>query len=478
MATQTGFAYFPLFLAPQAKEVLVIGFGSGTTVGSALLFPQVQVTCCEIEPAVYEGARIFKEYNHDPHAKAEAEAPQARRLRMVFDDGRSHLQGTDKRYDVILSEPSNPWLAGISNLFTREFYQAVKPKLAPGGVLAQWIQSYSFTSRDYAMVVRTLLEVFPECALIRITSGDTMLVAGSQPFFPSAATLDLGQAIIDTQPALKDDLLKYYGITDLRSFLLVHWILDRDGLVRLANSIQPPTINTDRNMKLEFDAPLRLFDETDSRVEVMKPILAAADLKWFEKAAAAWGSSPVQAAAIKRLLEVFDRKAHADLFRGLVAIGLRLDPEHLDLLADKLSLSGEIGEAELQAAIEKALATSAKDANRLGVLLFKGGQHERALAVFSRMLASHPYSVNTLQNMAVAYDAWGKTDDAAATFEKALELDPMNETTRKSYANFAEKLRRQAAKNAAGDGPAGPLPEGSAPPEAKAAAEHEGGKEP
>src|SRR5262249_48765664 len=141
METQLGLAYFPRCFAPRAREVLVIGFGSGTTCGASLLFPGTRVTCCEIEPGVFEAAAAFGAVNHRPERQSG--------FSMRFVDGRTAIQGSDRTYDLIISEPSNPWLAGVSNLFTQEFFRTARQHLNPGGVLAQWVQTYNFTLGDY-----------------------------------------------------------------------------------------------------------------------------------------------------------------------------------------------------------------------------------------------------------------------------------------------------------------------------------------
>ena len=115
MHMQAGLAYFPRFFRPKAQNVLVVGFGSGTTSGCALQFPDTSVKCCELEPAVFEASRFFYHVNHQPE--------RSPRFSVVFDDARGYMQAHAHKYDLILSEPSNPWIAGVSNLFTQEFYE-------------------------------------------------------------------------------------------------------------------------------------------------------------------------------------------------------------------------------------------------------------------------------------------------------------------------------------------------------------------
>src|SRR5262249_15139803 len=158
METQLGSAFIPRIFKPDAKEEAVIGFGSGCTPGMSLLFGDTNVMCCEIEPAVYEASEFFAPWNNRPHEQTRtwlearnSQLPESQRLSpeqiasqarfsIILGDGRTAVQGSDKKYDLIISEPSNPWLAGVSNLFTREYFRMVREHLTEGGVLAQWLQ--------------------------------------------------------------------------------------------------------------------------------------------------------------------------------------------------------------------------------------------------------------------------------------------------------------------------------------------------
>src|SRR5690606_4228216 len=129
--------------------VFVVGYGSGITVGAIAQAPSVErIDVVELEPAVYTAAdRFFGAYNHRPEAD-----PRVRRL---VGDGRNVLLAGDRRYDVIVSEPSNPWIAGVASLFTREFYALASEHLADGGVFCQWAQLYELGPRNVKTIYRT-----------------------------------------------------------------------------------------------------------------------------------------------------------------------------------------------------------------------------------------------------------------------------------------------------------------------------------
>lgn len=304
MGTQTGAAYFPHFFKPDAKDVLIIGFGSGCTSGRSLLFPGTRVTCCELEPAVYAASEYFGAINGRPHehTRAALEAknsqlpPEQRltaeqidnqaRFSIIFGDGRSALQGSDKKYDIISSEPSNPWIAGVSNLFTREFFRSAREHLTDGGVLAQWIQTYQFTARDYLMIVRTMRSEFPYYGVVELSGGaDTLLLASTKPLVPNLKALAALQEIVDATPTIKTDVEAWFGSTDLRWVILSCYGLGKEQLDQMVDNDPSLAINSDLNLQLEFDAPLHLFRELDESEQVGVMLANASRDQWTSKLA-------------------------------------------------------------------------------------------------------------------------------------------------------------------------------------------------
>ena len=135
MPTQKLLAHIPLLMHPEPEDVCLIGLGSGITLGSIEQYPVKQIDCVEISPAVVEAAEFFTSFNKN--------ALEDSRLEIIYEDGRNHLSLTDKTYDVIISEPSNPWIAGIGNLFTVEFFETCRSKLKDRGIICIRVQSYN-----------------------------------------------------------------------------------------------------------------------------------------------------------------------------------------------------------------------------------------------------------------------------------------------------------------------------------------------
>ncbi len=134
---------------PPPRRVLIIGFGSGMTASAVARYPDIEkIDCVEIEPAVINAAPFLISLNRNVLSDP--------RVHVIFDDARNFLLTTREKYDLIISEPSNPWIAGVATLFTDEFYAGARRALAPGGKFVQWLQSYSLAPADLKMVVATL----------------------------------------------------------------------------------------------------------------------------------------------------------------------------------------------------------------------------------------------------------------------------------------------------------------------------------
>lgn len=168
MLTQKLLAHLPLLLHAHPSRVFIIGLGSGVTLASALVHPIETADVVEISPEVVEASRFFAAENRD--------ALSDPRTRLIVGDGRSHLALASRHYDVIISEPSNPWMSGVAALFTREFFEAARSRLAPGGIICQWTHTYDITDADLRSIVSTFQSVFPNGTMWLVGSGDLLLI--------------------------------------------------------------------------------------------------------------------------------------------------------------------------------------------------------------------------------------------------------------------------------------------------------------
>ena len=274
MLTQKLVAHLPLLLHDAPRDVAIIGLGSGVTVGAALTHPITRADVIEISPEVVEASRIFQ--NENRHALADP------RTHLIVADGRSHLQLSRRKYDVIISEPSNPWIAGVAALFTREFFLAARERLAPGGVICQWANAYNISDHDLRSIVATFLSVFPHGTAWLVGGDDVVLIGSDVP-------LDTRLRMIEehwTRPGVAEDLRRVGAV---EPFAL--WSLFVGGRTPLERYATGATILADDRMTLEFSAPrelgsrsagsngatLRALMAPDEAPEVIRQARAAAD---------------------------------------------------------------------------------------------------------------------------------------------------------------------------------------------------------
>ena len=164
----------PLVSRPRAKSSLLVGYGTGVTASVLAAAPgMTRVKIVEIEPAVLQMDSLFRSVN--------ASVLTWPNVRVVVDDARSALQLDRDRYDVIVSEPSNPWIAGIATLYTPEFFRIAQSRLSDDGVFCQWIQLYQLPLPVVAGIVRSLRQVFPHVNVWFGGTADLLVLGSSRP---------------------------------------------------------------------------------------------------------------------------------------------------------------------------------------------------------------------------------------------------------------------------------------------------------
>jgi len=247
LRTQILLAHLPFTVRKDARDVLVVGMASGITAGSVAVQGGVRrIDVLEIEPKVLDASHFFDEVNGRP-----LDDP---RVRAIANDARNHLHRHQGLYDVIINEPSNPWISGVSNLFTDDFLRLGRERLAPGGVFVQWTHTYGMASRDLRSIVRTFSGVWEHVLVIStIEDADVILMGSDEPFDVSPEALESYLQV----PAVASDLGRV-GVKDPFD-LLTFVLMDRPAA--LAFSADAP-LNTDDNAHLEFSAPLYLHYAT------------------------------------------------------------------------------------------------------------------------------------------------------------------------------------------------------------------------
>lgn len=248
MPTQVLCSLLPLQFAKSLDDVMIIGLASGVTAGAVTLVPDVKnLDVIELEPAIRRAAAHFGAYNHD--------VLKDPRLDLIHNDGRNHVLLTPEHtYDVIVSEPSNPWITGVSNLFTKEFFDLGKSRLKAGGVWSQWVQMYGMDTRDLRTLLRTFGEVYPYVIVYAtIEDADLVLIGSESPLVPS---LENAERLFQW-PGVVDELADVP--IDNAMDIVALFQMDRETVMEMAGDIR---LNTDDNMAIEYAAPLNLHLET------------------------------------------------------------------------------------------------------------------------------------------------------------------------------------------------------------------------
>jgi len=251
VATQLLLGHLP-FLANDAKQVAVIGWGTGMTVDAVLQHAVERVDAFEIEPAVIEASHFFEPENGNPLDDD--------RVELILGDARNELRRGRKKYDLIISEPSNPWITGVSNLFTLDFFEIAAERLAPDGILCQWFHLYGMSEASTRSLIATFRQVFPH--VVAFQDRDLILIGARQPLRFSLATLNR----FYRTPAIQESLTR--AEMPYPSDVLASMTLDDDGAKAFSGDA---ILNTDDNMLLELHAPRSLYrDEVASIVDTMR----------------------------------------------------------------------------------------------------------------------------------------------------------------------------------------------------------------
>jgi spermidine synthase len=483
MLTQRLLGLLPVLLHRDAQEICVIGLGSGVTVASALAPGTVRhADVVEISPQVVKASSFFdRENGHVLGAPG---------VRLIVGDGRSHLQLTSRRYDVIVSEPSNVWMAGIAALFTREFFLAARARLKPDGIICQWAHTYDIRPDDLQSIVRTFGSVFPEATMWLVGDGDLLLI-GANGGAIDLAGLNQRVARGNTAAALTDVAIPH----DAAPFALLSMFAG--GPAELTRYGGNAPIQRDDRMALEFSAPRAIYGQmTGENAAAIRALAASAQIPVvraaLERASdASWtaaGAMELKADAYGVAYEYFQRavrlnSGNADALSGIsdAAAGARrqeeartflqsvanAEPGNASVRIELSRLFAMVGNVEQAvAAAQQAMRLTpddprageqlasvladAGDGARLGpfadrlvarfperdkprfyraTALLLAGRTEQAIAEARRLLASDPNNGRTQNLLGVACATAGQGACAISAFEAALAVNPRDPAT-------------------------------------------------
>jgi spermidine synthase len=365
-------------------NVCVIGLGSGVTLESAIATGTVKrADVVEISPEVVEASQSF--------ARENANVLGADNVHLIVGDGRSHLLLTNRQYDVIISEPSNPWMAGVAALFTREFFEAARRRLAPDGLLCQWAHTYDISPEDLRSVVRTFHSVFPHATMWLVGAGDLLLIGTNGPAIePHIAGIGPHLRLGSASAMLAD-------VSDSRVIAPGFQVLSlyAGGPAELANYADEAAIQTDDRMALEFSAPRGIYGRSgqDNSAEI--------------RALANGATKPAPVSAV------------VDTATGVswTARGL------MDLKAEAF----EVAYTNLRRAVEMtrdspvALAAALRGVSDAAA---GAGRQDEELAWLRSLAAEQPSNAALRIELSRVLAAGGRFNDAVAAAQEAMRLTP------------------------------------------------------
>jgi spermidine synthase len=407
MLTQRLLAHVPLLLHPNPDKVAILGLGSGVTLGSALQHPITEATVLEISPEVVEASRFFETENH----KALADP----RTRVIVGDGRTHLMLGRQTYDVIVSEPSNPWMAGIASLFTREFFEGARARLAPGGLLCQWAHTYDISNDDLRSIVATFLSVFPEGTLWLVGEADVLLVGSTGPLDARMA----GIAAAMQRPRVSEDLA---GVGLKGPFSVSSLFVAQGETLRKWAS--GAVLQTDDRSALEFSGPRSIFGtRRDDNAAALRELAAKspkppAIAQAFSNATPAdWRDRGLMMLEAQAFQLAFD-----DLARALEA--QPHDPDALDGLIQAAASLNKVPDA--LTFLTKLGADPARSSARLALSRVLASQNniEAAIRIPLDMLQANPGDVPALEQMASILADIGDTNRLEPVAQRLLHEAP------------------------------------------------------
>jgi spermidine synthase len=242
LCTQYLLGHLPMMARPDAKDVFILGFGSGITGGAILGHPVESLTIAENCAPVIEASKLFEPWNRGVLTNA--------RTNLRRDDARTVLKLSEKKYDVIISEPSNPWVAGIGSVFSQEFYQLCDTRLKDGGVMAQWFHMYEMNDGIVDLVLSTFTSVFPHMEVWDTQAGDIVLVGSKQPWESTPAVF---QKVFEREQPRQD--LERIGIHGAVAVMARQLASQRTSYALRSGT----AIQTDEFPVLEYTAPQAFF---------------------------------------------------------------------------------------------------------------------------------------------------------------------------------------------------------------------------
>ena len=376
MITQVLSAHLPFLLSSKAENCLIVGLASGITLGEVQKYPLKEIVCCEIEPVMVDACKLFNQWNNN--------CLEDKKTKIVIDDIRGYLRKTKKKFDVIVSEPSNIWMRGEASLFTKEYFQMIKKSMNENGIFLQWAHTYNIFPSDYKAIARTLNSVFPYVYLWKSAKGDTFFLCSSKKI--EIYTENLQRDFSKNKAYLSD-----IGI-DTFFDLLSNFVMGEKKTKEFAGEGR---IHTDNFPFLEFSGAKSLYANLGDNL---------------------WNEILGSAESINKYLS-----SPVDSFKLV------------EFYIDKNMFSSAID--ELNSFSESAVVNKIQIYNLYGTLYLKLNDVSKAEDYIRKAIKLNPNETNTLNNLSELYIKKNDFGQAEKTAKKILTL---NFKDKRAYKNLGD----------------------------------------
>jgi spermidine synthase len=433
MQTQALSAHFPMLFHRNPRTVMVLGLASGVTAGEVLYYPVEQLDVLEISHQVVEASDFFLPWNNRVLSDS--------RTNLIIQDGRAHLQLTKQKYDVIISEPSNPWMAGLAALFTSEFFALAEDRLNEDGIFVQFIHSYQMDWPTFALVGRTFAQVFPNSVLV-ITApsnvGNDYLLVGFKgkdrlilenaerklPYVQQSKNITLSDPRLLYRLIVSEDVQGFFGRGPVNTDswpvlefaapkLLYHSDPMIERNIRAKRWLSPATRDIIQQVTADINAQI---DFAAYALSVYRPFSDMVDL---EKA------TPLQKKRFFELMEVYCANNPMDysIFKD-EELKQRCCSIQIEAIQNRLNLSAGKKEPYFY----------------LANLYYMMDALDEAIAKYSTLLQFEPGNAEAHSNLGIALIRQNKVDEAIKHFKEALRIKP---DFAEAHGNLAYALVRQ-----------------------------------
>jgi spermidine synthase len=398
MWTQVLSGNLPFVFSSKAENALLIGLGSGITLSEIESYDVKNIDVVEIEPAVIDAAEYFNEYNN--------KCLSDKRVRIIKNDGRNYLLKTKKKYDVIISETTNVWVKGSTDMFTKELIKLLKDRLSDNGVCAYWFQIYNMEVDDFKRIVKTFFGVF-----------DYGYVFTTNPFFGDIIMIGSKKRPVWNNELLEKitDRLKRIKI-ESKEELIERFIFDKNDIFPLVFKYRE---FVDNKPELEFNSIKLLFSDTQ------KNLIALSKIVYFLNENSALPEMiEDRRIDMEKLLESYSENQRLGQLKKLVEIKKSFLPEKVYLNYKGLCflMEGDVkkGEELLKKSVSYRYPPSYRN---LTNLYLNTNRIDKAFEVAKSFYNIYPESPDSLDNLGWVYFVRGDYDRAFYYFNEAVKRD-------------------------------------------------------